>query len=75
MKQHKTLAMIFADQHANPPPPFNPDYKPYAKQISMNATKHMVENGYYESDYTREEIASIRKEVYNKLMKEFEEKL
>jgi hypothetical protein len=75
MKQHEKLAMAFEDQHANPPPPFNPDYKPYAKQISMNATKYMAEQGYYDADYTREELAMMRKKVYNKLMKEFEEKL
>jgi len=66
---------MFEYEHANPPPPFNPEYKSYAKQISMDATRYMEDNGYYDAEYTREEIASIRKEVYNKLMKEFEEKL
>jgi len=66
---------IFDYWHDNPPPPFNPDYKPHAIKISNETTKYMESRGYYDGGYTRKELAKIREQVYDKLMKEYEEKM
>ena len=64
------------DQWNNPPPPFNPDYKPYAKEVSRLVVKELEAEGWYE-DTTLEERQekNLYRVRYNEKMKEYEEKI
>jgi hypothetical protein len=47
---------IFGYQHENPPPPFNPLYKPYAEKVGHAVAQSMSDEGFY-SAHNREECA------------------
>lgn len=69
LKAHRvSLALyeVFKEQWENPPPPFNPDFDPLAKQRYADVTKSMVEEGFY-STHTREECKEEWGKRYSEL--------
>ena len=61
-------------QWNNPPAPFNPDYKPYAKKVSQQVVEELEKEGWYDNTTLKQRqdlnLYAIR---YAKKMKEYEE--
>ena len=57
---------IFTKQHMNPPSPFNPNFIPWAKDVSTLATYQCYLDGVY--DLPIVERVSLRRAKYNELM-------
>lgn len=55
----------------NAPAPFNPDYKPYAKEVRKLVTDSMENDGYYDK-HTRKQCAAEWRKRYDALMAKFE---
>ena len=58
---------MFTYAHNNPPPPFNPDYLFYAKDVSTIATANCHKQGLYDNP-NQKERAAARKTEYNRLI-------
>ena len=57
---------MFTEQWRNPPPPFNPEYDPTAKDRYAAVSASMEEDNYY-SNHTREECRLEWARRYNAL--------
>ena len=57
---------FFTEQHMNPPAPFNPDFIPWAKDVSILTTYQCYLDGVY--DLPIPEIISLRRAKYDALM-------
>ena len=76
LKNYKKVMNHFNYQWNNPPAPSNPDYKPYAKEVSREVVAELEAEGWYEN-YTlaeRQEMNLYLKR-YNEKMKQRELKL
>jgi hypothetical protein len=62
MKNRKYVN-IFEYWHNNPPPPFNPDFDPKAKDRGRAVATSMEADGFYEN-HTREECAAEYRRRY-----------
>lgn len=51
----------------NPPPPFNPEYRPDWKERSNKVLHGMQDDGWYDGSKTRDEIGAERKRRYAEL--------
>lgn len=57
----------------NPPPPFNPDYKPYAKEVSRLVVKELEDEGWYdETTLEQRQAINLYATRYKQKMKEYE---
>ena len=60
-------------EHANPPPPFNPEFKPYAKEVSRLVVEELEAEGWYENTTLEERQAkNLYVMRYREKMKEYE---
>lgn len=73
LKDYQKIGSLFNHQWNNPPEPTNPDYKPYAKEVSREVVAELEAEGWYEN-YTlaeRQEM-NLYLKLYNEKMKQRE---
>ena len=70
-KQSAALEKHFKWWNDNPPAPFNPEYRPYAVQLSNEVTQSMEEDNFYHI-HTKEECRKEWARRYERLRPGYE---